>query len=199
MGFVEPRGGVVVQRGYWRSSDGSLVTGREAHEIWAREVYPLLADVASTYHAVITYKELGERAQEASGVRTSVLLHNWIGAVLGRVVREAHRCGDPPLTALVVHSDDGMVGDGYKEVLEVAGEPPAEDALERENHAAAARLACYRRFGAALPPGGGAPALAPRLQETIARRRSRSGGTPPRMCPTCFIQLPATGVCDACG
>jgi hypothetical protein len=74
-----------------------------------------------------------------------------------------------------------------------------KDALERENHAATARLACYRHFGAALPPGGGAPAFAPRLQESIARRRSRSGGTPPQMCPTCFLQLPATGVCDSCG
>ncbi|MFP8882737.1 hypothetical protein [Streptomyces mangrovi] len=190
----------VVQRGYWRESDGSSMKATEAHEIWAEEAYPLLIDVARTYHSVITYKELAEKVQKTSKIRTSALLHNWIGTVLGMVVREAHRRGDPPLTALVVHSDDGMVGEGYKEVLQVAGEPPLEDAIEREHHAAEARLKCYRRFGATLPPDGGTAALAPRLQAAVERRRAREKNTqPPRVCPTCFVQLPATGICDSCG
>ncbi|MFC1406979.1 MULTISPECIES: hypothetical protein [Streptacidiphilus] len=148
---------------------------------------------------MITYKELAEGVQEASGIRTSALLHNWVGGVLGRVVREAHHRGDPPMTALVVHTDDGMVGDGYKEVLAVAGEPPVEDFLEREHHAARSRLACYQRFGATLPATGGVPALAPKLEATIARQRSREPVRPPRVCPSCFIQLPSTGACDSCG
>jgi len=191
--------GNVVQRGYWRESDGSPVKSTEAHEIWAKEAYQLLIGVARTYHAVITYKELAEKVQEASGVRTSVQLHHWIGAVLGKVVREAHHRGDPPLTALVVHSGDGMVGEGYREVLHVAGEPPVEGVFEREYHAADARLACYRRFSTNLPPDGGVAALAPRLQATVERRRAREGSPPPQVCPTCFVQLPATGVCDSCG
>ena len=188
----------MVQRGYRRESDGSPVKAGEAHEIWADEAYPLLIGVACTYHAVITYKELAEKVQETSGIRTSALLHNWIGTVLGKVVRAAHRRGDPPLTALVVRGDNGMVGEGYKEVLRVAGKPPVEDVIEREHHAAEARLECYRRFGATLPPDGGRPALAPRLQATVERRRAREGGAPPRVCPTCFVQLPATGACDSC-
>ncbi|TJZ99792.1 hypothetical protein FCI23_44375 [Actinacidiphila oryziradicis] len=58
--------------------------------------------------------------------------------------RHRYRRGEPPLTALAVHTDDGMVAEGYKEVLKVAGEPPLDDVLERELHAARARLACYR-------------------------------------------------------
>lgn len=178
--------------------DNTLPTAQEAREAWAREAYVVLADVARTYHAVITYKELAEEIQQRTGNRTKALLHNWIGSVLGRVVREAHRRGDPPLTALVVRSDDGMVGNGYKEVLEVAGEPPVEDVLEREQHAARARLDCYRHFGATLPDGGGVPALAPRYQAAIERRRQRTE-KPPQVCGKCFVQLPSTGVCDSCG
>lgn len=185
------------QRGYWRVSDDTPVTAAEAREAWASEAYPLLVGVAHTYHAVIPYKELAEKIQESTGIRTRALLHNWIGPVLGGVVREAHRRGDPPLTALVVHTDDGMVGEGYKEVLKVAGEPPVDDVLERELHAARARLACYRRFGATLPPDGGLPALAPQHQAAIERRRARSE-KPPQICPQCFMELPSTGVCDSC-
>ncbi|WP_439940391.1 hypothetical protein [Streptomyces sp. BBFR115] len=173
-------------------------TAQEAREAWGAEAYSILIGVAQTYHAVITYKELAEQIQSRTGIRTKTLLHNWIGPILGRVVREAHLRGDPPLTALVVHTDDGKVGSGYKEVLAVAGEPPVEDELERERHAAEARLACYRRFGATLPPGGGVPALAPRLQASVERRRERAD-KPPRVCGRCFVQLPSTGICDSCG
>ncbi|MGF1236775.1 hypothetical protein ACQSME_05880 [Streptomyces sp. 2-6] len=173
-------------------------TAQEAREAWGAEAYSILIGVAQTYHAVITYKELAEQIQSRTGIQTKTLLHNWIGPILGRVVREAHLRGDPPLTALVVHTDDGKVGSGYKEVLAVAGEPPVEDELERERHAAEARLACYRRFGATLPPGGGVPALAPRLQASVERRRERAD-KPPRVCGRCFVQLPSTGICDSCG
>ncbi|MEU3982995.1 hypothetical protein AB0F77_23410 [Streptomyces sp. NPDC026672] len=172
-------------------------SAQQAREAWADEAYTVLVGVARTYHAVITYKELGEEVQARTGIRTRALLHNWIGSVLSRVVHEAHRRGDPQLTALVVRSDDGMVGDGYKEVLAVAGQPPVEDALAREHHAAEARLACYRRFGATLPPGGGVPALSPRHQAALDRRQAQTE-KPPQVCPTCFMQLPATGVCDSC-
>lgn len=179
------------------AAGGSVPTGEAARDAWAAEAYAVLTGVAKTYHAVITYKELAEEIQSRTGLRTKALLHNWIGPILGRVVREAHHRGDPPLTALVVHTDDGKVGSGYKEVLAVAGQPPVEDELEREHHAAAARLACYRRFGATLPPDGGVPSLAPKLSLTLARRRERAD-KPIQICGRCFVQLPTTGVCDSC-
>lgn len=204
------------QRGYWRDADGSAVAVSQAHIVWTRAAYPALVDVAHRYHAVITYAELAEAVQQASGVRTSVNQRHWIGKVLALVVREAHRRGDPPLTALVVHATDGMVGAGYQDVLEVAGQPPILDEMDREQHAAAARLACYRHFGADLPADGGIPALAPRLTTAVTRKKAATakgstakGATaaaaaatvprPPAICPNCFLELPATRVCDSCG
>ncbi|MGW5582910.1 hypothetical protein [Streptomyces sp. NPDC003857] len=174
------------------------MTAARAHEIWAQDAYRSLAEVARTYHAVITYKELATTIQHDSKIHTSVLLHNWIGRVLGVVVREAHGRGDPPLTALVVHTEDGMVGEGYREVLTTAGQAPVEEPLERERHAASARLDCYRRFAADLPADGGVAALAPKLAAALARRRPQTPQAGPRTCATCFVQLPTTGACDAC-
>ncbi|WP_446214728.1 hypothetical protein [Micromonospora sp. IBSANI012] len=185
------------QRGYWRE-DGEPISAREAWDIWARHAYPLLIDVARTYHATITYGELRDRLFAASGIRTSALLQNWIGEVLNRVIREARRRGDPPLSALVVRLEDGMVGGGYEEVLRVTGEAAPENEMAREEHAAVSRLACYRQFGAALPAGGGVPALAPRLQVVVQRRRAQAPQPPRPVCPTCFVQLPMSGPCDSC-
>ncbi|MEV4746567.1 hypothetical protein ACFQVD_19020 [Streptosporangium amethystogenes subsp. fukuiense] len=130
--------------------------------------------MAGTYHATITYQELAEKIQESTGIRTRVILPNWIGATLDKVAYESHQSGDPQLTALVVHGDDGKVGKGYKRVLEVTGEPPVDDDRDLNWHAARARLECYRRFGATLPPDGGTPALSPKHQAAIDRRNVRS-------------------------
>jgi hypothetical protein len=188
---------VTQQRGYWREG-GERISAREAWDIWARHAYGILIDVAQTYHSTITYGELRDRLFAASGIRTSALLQNWIGEVLNRVIHESRRRGDPPLSALVVRTEDGMVGGGYDEVLRVTGEPPAEDEMAREEHAAGSRLACYHHFGASLPPDGGVPALAPKLQAAVNRRRAQT--PPPRrpVCPTCFVQLPVSGTCDSC-
>ncbi len=186
-------------RGYWRESDGQRLTQSEALDIWAEHAYRILVRTAGSYHAVIEYGQLAEAVQTQSGVRTRAAMRNWIGAVLGRVLERAHAQNEPPLTALVVHAGDGMVGDGYEAVLTIAGESPVQDVMEREHHAAQARLDCYRHFGASLPPSGAVPALAPALAEKVARRRARDYVRPMRVCPNCFIGLPASGVCDHCG
>jgi hypothetical protein len=207
------------QRSYWRVADGSAVSAHQAHIVWTRAAYPALVDVAGRYHAVISYADLAEAVQEASGVRTRIHQRHWIGKVLSLVILEAHRRGDPPLTALVVNATDGKVGAGYQEVLAVAGQPPLSSEMDREQHAAAARLACYRHFGADLPADGGTPALAPRLRASLERKAATATATgtrtrtatpaaatatpaaprPPAICPTCFLELPATRVCDSCG
>ncbi|MFF7995656.1 hypothetical protein ACFZDG_38525 [Kitasatospora xanthocidica] len=188
------------QRGYWRVSDDSTVSAAQAHIVWTRAAYPALVEVARRYHGVITYADLAEAVQEASGVRTRINQRHWIGKVLSLVILEAHRRGDPPLTALVVHAVDGKVGPGYQEVLAVAGQPPLAEEMDREQHAAAARLACYRHFGADLPADGGTPALAPRLRASVERKAAAvAEARPPAICPNCFLQLPATRVCDSCG
>ncbi|MFE6050554.1 hypothetical protein ACFQ6N_07365 [Kitasatospora sp. NPDC056446] len=188
------------QNSYWRVADGSAVSASQAHIVWTRAAYPALTEVAGRYHAVVSYADLAEAVQEASGVRTRINQRHWIGKVLSLVILEAHRRGDPPLTALVVHAADGKVGAGYQEVLAVAGQPPVAAEMDREQHAAAARLACYRHFGAELPANGGTPALAPRLRASVDRKAAAAAeARPPAICPRCFLQLPATRVCDSCG
>lgn len=51
-----------------------------------------------------------------------------------------------------------------------------------------------------------APAVASRTRTTTAPRRPRAEparpkrqDAPPAICPTCFMQLPASGRCDTCG
>ncbi|ROS79127.1 hypothetical protein [Cellulomonas sp. PhB143] len=187
------------QRGYWNESDGSAVDAATAHDRWAQDAYGVLTEIATEYGGLITYGELAELVQEDSGIRTSVQQHHWIGKVLSRVVAEAHAEGVPPLTALVVRKDTGLVGEAYAEVLATEGAPVLDDVLASERHAAGARLRCYEYFGADLPPGGGVPTLAPEFAAKVARlQRTREVpvGTP---CPNCFVIMPASGVCDTCG
>ncbi|MDP3894084.1 hypothetical protein [Nocardioides sp.] len=187
-------------QGWWREADGSSVTRHEAEQEWAAAAHVILRRVATSYHGLIRYGELGAQVQEATGVRTRVQFHHWIGSVLGLVLTECRRLGEPPFTALVVRKDNGMVGEGYDEVMRLAGLPPATTPEERENAAADARFECYVYAGAKLPKDGGRPALAPRLGERFAReRRARKKERIPPICPQCFMALPASLVCDGCG
>ena len=99
--------------GTYRVSDGSRVEFAAALAAWTAAAVPVLERVACTYHATISYKDLGEEVQHVTGIRTRVLLMNWIGQVLGGVSRISHRRGQPMLSALCVHSD-GTVGGGVR-------------------------------------------------------------------------------------
>lgn len=183
--------------GTYRVSDGSRVEFAAAVAAWTAAAVPVLERVARTYHATISYKELGEEVQQVTGIRTRVLLMNWIGQVLGGVSRISHRRGQPMLSALCVHSD-GTVGEGYGQaILDNYGGPLPGDL---DMHAAEERLRCYQSFGASLPPGGGRPAL---TSQVAARRawlaRQSRADTPSSLCPSCNLALPVSGVCDNCG
>ena len=165
----------------------------DAKLAWSMAAREVLIRTARTYHGYITYGELAEEVQQVSGVRTRSQMRNWIGGVLGLVADECHGRGEPPLTALCVHQDE-TVGVGYGYVLELAGEAVPDDL---DGHAAAARLGCYRYFGADVPEGGGSPALTPKV--AAARQRAAKQREPvPVLCPRCFIQLPSSGHCDNC-
>ncbi|MDZ5622037.1 hypothetical protein SFC88_14410 [Nocardioides sp. HM23] len=168
-------------------------------ETWAESAYDILVGVAGRYHAVVEYTQLGEEIQERSGVATTKAVRNWIPGVLGLV---ADRCASediPPLTALVVRKDTGMVGDGYDAVLTATGIAPIDDPMQKESHAAQSRLECYRWAEATdLPADGGRAALAPKLAASAARKRKAN---PPaaKVCPTCNMALLPAGGCDNCG
>jgi hypothetical protein len=142
----------------------------------------------------VTYGQLAGRLFDETDIETRSQVGNWIGKVLKVVADECHRRGEPHLTALCVRTTE-EVGPGYAYVIELSGEPLPE-ALDA--HAAEARLACYRYFGAQLPADGGRPTLTRRVaaeRERQARRQPR----PVAVCSTCFLQLPTTGRCDSCG
>jgi hypothetical protein len=184
------------QPGTYRQGDRTPVEFADALAEWTAAAIPILERVARTYHGTITYQELGEQVQEATGIRTRMLLRYWIGRVLGGVARTSHGRGHPILSALCVRGN-GTVGAGYAEaVAENYGEAPDDI----EMHAAVERLRCYRHFGAVLPPGGGEPALTPQVAVLRARAtgRARDAASGPAPCPTCNLVLPVTGKCDTC-
>jgi hypothetical protein len=188
---------------YWRTVDGEVdpepVAPGEAEDAWAEEARQILAGVAGTYHRLIDHTDLAAGVQQASGIHTSGNAHYWIGRVLRQVAAVNALKGEPALTALVVHRTQGTVGDGYDEVLRLAGDDPITDPTERERHAAAARMECYRWAGATMPADGGNPELSPRLAQRITRERKRAREeASPSVCPTCFMAVPPTGICDNC-
>lgn len=173
--------------GTWReAAEAGSETAREAWSEAAREV---LLEAAGRYRSVVTYKELAYQVQYRTGIRTGQLMHYWIGDVLGRVSADCARRGEPLLSSLCVNAE-GSVGAGY---APAAGDAYGETPGDPDDHAARERLECHRRFNASdLPPDGGSPAPVRVRVERKARER------PVATCPTCHMQLPATGICDEC-
>jgi len=183
--------------GTYREADGRAVPMADAKRIWVDHARDELLATAGRYNALIEYGELAEAVQARSGIRTKMLVHYWIGDVLGRVSRECHRRGEPLLSSLCVHKD-GTVGDGYATMLRATqrGTIPAD----LDMHAAQERFECYRYFGATLPEDGGTPTLSPKVAARRSRTTRRRVAEAPRaVCPTCHLALPATGQCDTCG
>lgn len=170
---------------------------KEGRTAWARAAFDILVETASRYNGLIVYSDLAEQIQRRTGLWTRADQRNWIGGVLGDVVRRCHDEGLPPLTALVVHKHDGMVGVGYDEVLSTAGLKPIDDQLEREQHAAGARLECYRRWCSHLPSSA-KPALSRQMQDAVSRRQRRREPAASRVCPTCHMEMPMSGICPEC-
>ncbi len=196
------------------SHDASHVGSSVARAAWAEAARPVLIEAAGRYRATLTYKQLAVAVQESAGITTKQPMHEWIGAVLGRVIDECHSRGEPLLSALCV-SAQGSVGQGYAEAVEASRGTRPNDP---DDHAAQERLSCYQHWRAAgLPRDGGTPlrtahftltrtagASKPASRVSTPRKTSVRKPTPapePKpipMCPRCFTQVPASGVCDYC-
>lgn len=183
--------------GTWRVSDGSAVSFRDAIAEWGTVAHDVLLETATRYNDFVTYKELAEKVQEISGIRTKSQMRNWIGKVLAVVVEECARRDEPPLTSLCV-TQNQTVGDGYRFVLETAGEPIPDDL---DHHAAEARLKCYRAYSTDLPSNGGTPTLPPQVtasREAAARKAAAARPEKVELCPEHHTVLPSSGRCDYC-
>ncbi len=176
-----------------------MTTQTEQHlKAWVPAGYRLLMQTAGSYRAVVTSSELAAGVQEATGLGRGVR-PTWVGQLLEIVAMQAHRSGDAPLASLCVQSD-GSVGERYRKALLATG----VDVTDVEQRAAEDRLECYRRYATDLPADGGVPRVLSRTpRATSSSPRPRATPRPerpaPAICPTCFMQLPATGVCDSCG
>ena len=198
--------------------DAGEVGQSAARAAWAEAARPVLIEAAGSYRGLVRYKQLSEAVQSATGITTKQLPHQWIGDVLGRVTDECHSLGEPLLSALCV-TVQGSVGEGYAEAVERArGTRPTDP----DGHAADERLACYRHWEAVgLPRDGGTPlrtahfkparkapaskaaARVPGAPRATARKTAAAAPPAPeakpiQLCPKCFTQVPATGVCDYC-
>jgi hypothetical protein len=212
------------RKGFWHESTGLPTTEAIALETWARSAHGILEETAATYHAVIREAELAERLQVDGDIRTTRPHERWLPKVLQPLAHLHHRDGYPPLTALVVDGH-GWVGERYDDVLRATEELPIAQAAARERHAAQARLSCYQWAGSA-PEDGGVPAevltttrsraprsttaagaraakaprapRAPREPKPTTPKRVAATDRPVTVCPTCFMAVPATGICDNC-
>ncbi len=213
------------RKGFWHESTGIATSEAIALETWARAAHTILEETAASYHGVVREATLADRLQADTDVRTTRPHARWLAKVLLPLTHLHAREGYPPLTALVVDAG-GRVGERYDDVLRAGDELPVTEATTREQHAARARLACYRWAGSA-PDDGGVPdglwrsaraARAPRATSTstsstsaasrprtprepkpAARPRVAATDRPVNVCPSCFMAIPATGVCDTCG
>lgn len=197
--------------------DAAEVGASSARAAWAEAARPVLLEAAGRYRATVTYRQLGAAVQESTGITTTQPVHQWIGAVLGRVTDECQSRGEPLLSALCV-SAQGSVGQGYADAVEGARGTRPDDP---DGHAADERLRCYRHWQATgLPRDGGTPlrtahfAPAPRARVSNQSPRMATSRKAPAvkpapkapapapeptpLCPRCFTQVPASGVCDYC-
>ncbi len=200
--------------GFARNGEGVTIGRTAAEAVWLPAAGEVLSAVAGTAYGLITQADFAAAIQGRTGVSANPALAKWLGPFLVRAAQECLALGRPPLVALVVEADSGRVGLAYDGVAAALGLPEPAGAREREKLAAEHRIECYRWAGAPEPAGGwyartspasgraAAPRPTPsgtRAASSAAPRRTLAPEAPPATCPRCFMQLPATGVCDDCG
>jgi hypothetical protein len=198
----------------YRGDDGTPTDTADAQQAWSRAARPALVQVARRYGSLTTADELAANVQALSGVRTREPASAWIDPVLDAVDVECLARAEPLLSAFCVGTD-GRMGERYRQFVLSLDSAAAGDI---DMHAAQQRLEAHRTYGAILPVDGGQPALPPQLAKVRAaapkRSTTRTRSTTPKVakprkpkkpelpargvCPTCFLQLPATGRCDNC-
>jgi hypothetical protein len=207
--------------------DAAEVGSEVARAAWAEAARPVLLEAAGRYRATVTYKQLASAVQEHTGITTTQLMPQWIGDVLGRVADECASRDEPLLSSLCI-SAQGSVGQGYAEAVErAAGSRPADpddhaanerlrcyqhwqaEGLPRDGgtplrtaHFAPARKAPARTASPrAATPRKTAAARPPATRKMTGRPTAAAEATPVRpieLCPRCFTQVPASGVCGYC-
>ncbi|MGO4957714.1 hypothetical protein ACTQ49_10685 [Luteococcus sp. Sow4_B9] len=180
---------------------GDFVDQVSAVKAWAQAAHEVLMEAAAR-QTTVEYAALARQVQQRSGILTKQPTSKWIGPLLGMIARKCHAEGLPLLTALAVRRD-GSVGLAHDEILRFAKIPVVFE--DREEHALEQRRLCYQKWGGS-PVQSAAPARTttvvgkvPAARKTAARKTAAKkeplqGNT----CPSCFMQMSLTGVCDNC-
>ncbi|PBB08252.1 hypothetical protein CKW39_10640 [Kocuria sp. WRN011] len=183
--------------GTWHEPDSDIpFPFSEALEVWTDAAILILQDVASRFGGYITYGQLADRLFEKTQIRTRMRLSNWIGRPLGAVLEHCHAHGLPALSALVVRTQDGMVGDGFNEFFRLKHRAHLDDPLQLEWVAAQERLSCYRLYCADVPADA-TPMLTRQYVQRLDRKTS-APRTSQVLCSNCGMVLPTSGRCDWC-
>jgi hypothetical protein len=201
----------------FRGEDGTPVDAAVARDEWTRAARRYLVTVARRYGALTTPNDVAEEAQAGSGIRTKDAPETWVGDVIDEVGVECATRNEPLLSAFCI-GPEGRIGERYRQVLVMLERPVPAD-LEMD--AAKQRLDAHEYHGATMPvdprpalppalakarasapkPRSGATRApsTPRVRKPAAPRKPKKPEPPPRaVCPTCFLQLHATGNCDNC-
>lgn len=190
---------------------------------WSRAAVDLLAETATEYDRVLTTNEFANEVQRRAGAWANVTSKTWVRKVLAVVTLKCVKEDWPHLASLVVRPSDGKPGPWYFDVLAETGPGTARD---ESQHAAQQRLECYEHFGAEVPEDA-QPTLDPlRRRRTVqhldakpaptrsakttaaAQAKTRPAATRKpqapaeerrgQVCPTCFMEMPLSGVCSNC-
>lgn len=167
-------------QGIWQTTDHRPVSATEAQREWALRAHEVLEEVAGRYGRTVAYADLATEVQRRAGIATDLDPADWVDDVLSAVAARCQEAGEPRLIALVER-------------------PHATQA----HTITADRLACHQAYGAKMP--------AERTTRRTTRSRSSSGSSAPavrkpvkpedrvrKVCPSCFVELPSTGICDDC-
>lgn len=191
---------------FWAEVDGREVTVTEAMSAWALAGWEILEDTAAHWKRTLTEESLGLKVQTRSGIFTSLPVETWIGPLVSLLAQRAHESKGVRLTCYLVGAD-GIVADSYREVLALEGIAEATR-RELQEHALEQRMLGHRAYDATIPAGGTLP------RKRIAAETSRRAVEPTEVrttmsvlmpdekpaavCPSCWLQLPASGQCDFC-
>lgn len=165
------------------------MTAGEATREWALHAHDILEEIAPRYGRSIAFADVAHEVQRRSGIRTDLPAASWLPDVLSEVATRCQESGEPRLT----------------EFVDPPGQAPS-------SIVSAARLEAHQAYGAKIPnPDAPARRRTPRAKASAAAGGTRSTTRAPKasrptpieerrrpVCPTCFVELPATGICDDC-
>jgi hypothetical protein len=181
------------RKGFWHEPEGTPTSETIALETWAHTARDILVRIAGSYHAVIRESELAEEIQETSAIHTTRHHDRWLAKVLAPIAVFCERVGEPPLTSLVVGTSDDLEAARQRlECYQWTGAAPADGGVPAQLPGTAPARPSRTRSASTRIPRTRAPAAAP------APKRVAKTDRPVAVCPTCFMALPATGVCDNC-